>query len=190
MSITGLINSIGCIPEIEDNLRKKILVLSNNSTRVVYDLKGDDVINICRYCGELFSVCKCDRVRHVFEYLDNEKTHGHCVNCLETFAPNGTGSDTTPIITFLINLFSWFNRWVASISDKHDIGYWEGNTWVRKGIEDDNMLERTNNKIDRTWYLRPKSLWKKRAKVNWLAVDKCGDDSFNFSGCVCEKINS
>jgi hypothetical protein len=181
MSATGFLNSIGKMPEEEDFMfKKKIIKLSNGKTRVVFNIPDSDVRNVCRYCGQKFELCGCVRTEHVYN-----KEKGCCELCHETFRPNKTGPANNKFAHALINLF-WFNRWVGNISDKHDIGYFEGFTTRRKELEDDSMLERTDNKIDRTWWLRPHFVWKKRARLNWIAVDKLGNSSFNWSGCVTE----
>jgi len=53
-------------------------------------------------------------------------------------------------------------------------------------MADYNMYERTCEKIESTWYLFPSFVWKKRAKLNYIAVKSGGDDSFNWSGCTGE----
>lgn len=183
MSVTGFLNSFGCIPEVDMN--KKTIELLDGETVDVFDLKGDDVKTHCRYCGESFVDCMCDRTEHVYS-----ERLGGCKLCYEPFNPNGTGPSNSPILHWFINAISWFNRWVTNISNKHDIAYFEGFTERRKEAEDDAMRERTYRKIDNTWYLKPKAVWKKRADVNWLAVDKCGDSSFNWSGCVIKNNDS
>ena len=185
MSITGFLNSVGTMPEENDmKIKKKIIKLLNGKTRIVYNVPEDQVKNVCRYCGELFTVCLCDRTEHVYD-----AKIGGCVLCGEKFKPNGTGPSNNRFLHSAINLF-WFNRWVSNISDKHDIGYFEGFTDIRKTIEDYGMRERTYDKIDSKWWLRPKFAWKKRADLNWIAVDKCGDSSFNWSGCVVESLKN
>ena len=159
-------------------MKKKILKLTNGKTREVYDVPENKAKTHCRYCGDTFVNCLCDRVEHIFDH-----TTGGCKTCYEGFKPNGTGPSNSPFVHWFINTISWFNRWVSKISNKHDIGYFEGFTEGRKNAEDDSMRDRTYAKINKTWFLKPKSAWKSRADVNWIAVDKLGDSSFNWSGC-------
>ena len=175
--LTNFLKTVGCETH-EVKLKKKIIILADGSQRIVYDNEGHEDTH-CRYCGECFDECGCDRTEHIYD-----EDRGCCINCLETFKPNGTGPSNNKFVHWFINIISWFNRWVSGISNKHDIGYFEGFLASRKKIEDDAMRDRTYKKIDKTWYLKPKSFWKKRADLNWVAVDKCGDSSFNWSGCV------
>jgi hypothetical protein len=177
---TKFIDSIGIMPEVEEvkQLKKKKLIkLANGSTRVVFDNTGHEKSH-CRYCGYEFENCSCSRTNHVW---NNDL--GCCDICLEPFQPNGTGPANNKLLHKIINI-SWFNRWVRNISNRHDIGYFEGFNQDHKDWCDSEMLVDTNDKIDKTWYLKPKSFWKKRAWLNEFFVDKFGDSSFNWSGCV------
>jgi len=169
MSLTDFVLSIGCVPEEED--LKKI------KKEVPLEPKKED--HVCKYCGILISQCLCTRTQHVFNY----KT-GKCDLCGESFKPNGTGPKGK-WYTFLIRIFP-FNRWVDDISDLHDIEYFEGYTRFHKNVADFKMFDRTKKKIEKTWWLFPTKLWVKRARVNYLAVNGGGDDSFNWSGCLGE----
>jgi hypothetical protein len=84
---------------------------------------------------------------------------------------------------------SWFNRWCDSVSDQHDEDYEAGYTRFHKNQADQKMYTGTKAKIDRTWYLRPKWLWYERAEINYDAVQKDGDSSFNWDGCINEADN-
>ena len=134
----------------------------------------------CKFCNISISMCLCTRTQHVYNY----KT-GKCELCGEGFTPNGTGPQNK-WYTFLIRLFP-FNRWVDDVSDLHDIEYFEGYTQSHKDWADYNMYKRTCDKIDSTWWLFPSALWKKRAGLNFDAVKRGGDDSFNWDGCKGEK---
>lgn len=176
MSLTKLLESIGTINEGGD-MKKIEIELLDGTTRTVYDNEGCEKSH-CRYCGDEFDICNCDRTEHVYD-----KKIGGCVNCMEPFKPNGTGPSNSKFLHFLINLF-WFNRWVRLISNLHDIGYWCGFLFCHKKHEDEEMLRRTVEKIENTWWLFPTSVWISRAEVNYEAVEHGGDSSFNWSGCV------
>ena len=178
--ITKFVESYGCVPEVQNmtTLKKKIIKLANGTTRIVYDTEGREK-TYCRYCGKKFDVCNCTRTEHVYN-----SDLGCCDLCYEPFQPNGTGPANNKILHFFINAISWFNRWVSPISDKHDIGYFEGFRVCHKEFHDEKMLDDTKEKIRKAWWLKPKSFWFKRAKLNYGAVDKFGDSSFNWSGCV------
>jgi hypothetical protein len=135
--------------------------------------------HICKYCDITMSQCLCTRTQHVYNY----KT-GRCELCGESFEPNGTGPKNK-WYTFLIKIFP-FNRWVDDVSDLHDVEYFEGYTNYHRDVSDKNMYTRTCKKIERTWWLFPSFLWKRRAKLNYIAVKSAGDDSFNWSGCTGE----
>jgi len=117
--------------------------------------------------------------------MDTRQKHewkdGACKRCGEKFTPNGTGPQGK-WYTFLIRIFP-FNRWVDDISNKHDEDYFEGFNMLHKCDADSRMYQSTIYKIESTWWLRPHWLWKKRAKLNFEAVEEGGDDSFNWFGC-------
>jgi len=135
--------------------------------------------HICKYCGIPVNICLCTRTQHVYNYRK-----GKCELCGEKFEPNGTGPQNK-WYTFLIRLFP-FNRWVDDVSNLHDVEYFEGYTQFHKDMADYRMYDRTCEKIEKTWYLFPSGLWKRRAGVNYRAVKSGGDDSFNWSGCTGE----
>lgn len=174
--LSNFLDSVGCEPK-EVKLKKKIIILSDGSQRIVYDNEGHETTN-CRYCGNYFDECDCDRTEHIY---DEESSC--CILCKETFKPNGTGPANNRFLHFIINIFP-FNRWVKKISDLHDIGYWCGFLLNHKVHQDNEMLRRTVEKIKKTWWLFPNRFWIRRANINYEAVEHGGDSSFNWSGCV------
>jgi len=159
---------------------------SSPSKRLQYGLskkKKETIIRKCGHCGVPRENCLCTRTQHIF----NPESRA-CVKCGHTFSTNGTGPADRPWLRFVIRL-SWFNRWCDSVSDRHDEDYEAGYTRFHKNQADQKMYNDTKAKIDRTWYLRPKSIWYERAEINYDAVQKDGDSSFNWDGCINESDN-
>lgn len=134
---------------------------------------------ICNECKQPMDRCGCDRMQHVWS-----PQLGACMFCGEKFKPNGTGPQNA-WYTWIIRL-SPFNRNCDPISDNHDVDYFEGYTRKHKKSADERMYLSTKEMVMTKKVYWPKWFWVRRAKLNFIAVDEGGDDSFNWQGCKGE----